>query len=108
MVSESVFAAHFSREVANLSGVFAAHPPDQVAELAGNRRSSQVATPDLPGPEEAEALSMPSHDRLRLNDSQRRAPVTPHPGQPDPKEAVHRCQREAFSRGTPKHADLVP
>ena len=90
------------------SGVFVAHPADQGADLAGNGGSSQFSTPDLPGPEEAEALAMPSHDRLRLNDSQRRGPVSRHPGQRDPEEAVQRCQRDALSSGTPKHSHLVP
>jgi len=46
-------------------------------------------------------------DGLGLNNGQRRAPAAPHPGQPDPHEAVHRSQPGTSSRGTLKHADLV-
>jgi hypothetical protein len=41
---------------------------------------------------------MPSHDRVRLNEHQRRAPVPPHAGQGDPKQPVARPERRAFGR----------
>ena len=87
--------------------ILPAHPADQIANLAGNDRSSRSATLNLPSPEKAEAGTMPGKDRLGLNDGQRRAPAAPHPGQPDPEDAVPGSQREVFSRGALKHADLV-
>ncbi len=50
---------------------------------------------------------MPGQDRFWLDDGQRRAPAAPHPGQPDPHEAVHGSQPGTSFRGTLKHADLV-
>jgi len=50
---------------------------------------------------------MPGKEGLGLNDGQRRAPAAPHPGQPDPHEAVRGSQPGTFSRGTLQHADLV-
>ena len=63
--------------------------------LQGARRGRKVRT------------TMPGKDGLGLNDGQRRAPAAPHPGQPDPHEAVHGSQPGTSSRGTLKHADLV-
>src|ERR1700758_2145203 len=90
------------------TGILPAHPADQISNLARNDGSSRLAMPDLPGPEKAEASTMPGKDRLGLNDGQRRAPAAPHPGQPDPEEAVPGSQPGTFSRGTLPHADLVP
>src|ERR1700758_499596 len=88
--------------------ILPAHPADQISNLARNDGSSRLAMPDLPGPEKAEASTMPGQDGLGLNDGQRRAPAAPHPGQPDPEEAVPGSQPGTFSRGTLPHADLVP
>src|SRR5207302_4461196 len=88
--------------------ILAAHSADQISNLARNDGSSRLATLDLPGPEKAETGTMPGNDGLGLNDGQRRAPAAPHPGQRDPEEAVHGSQPGTFSRGTLKHADLVP
>jgi hypothetical protein len=84
-----------------------AHPADQISDLARNDGSSRLAMPDLPGPEKAEASTMPDKDRLGLNDGQRRAPVAPDAGQTDPQQAVRWGQLRAFSRGALKDADLV-
>src|SRR5271166_6491626 len=72
------------------TGILSAHSADQLSNFTGNRRSSRLAPPDLRGTEEPKALAMPSRDRLRLDDGQRRAPVAPDAGQPDPQKAVHR------------------
>ena len=87
--------------------ILTAHPADQIANLARYDGSSRSATLDLPSPEKAEASTMPGKDGLGLNDGQRRAPAAPHPGQPDPHEAVHGSQPGTSSRATLKHADLV-
>src|SRR5260370_41701354 len=64
--------------------ILSAHLADQISDLTGNDGSSRLAVPHLPGPEKTKALAMPGHDRLGLDDGQRRAPVAPHAGQPDP------------------------
>jgi len=88
--------------------ILAAHSADEISDLAGNCRSSRLAKSDFPGPEETKALAMPGNDGLGLNDSQRGAPVAPHARHPDPEEAVYRSQPGTFSRGTLRHADLLP
>ena len=87
--------------------ILPAHPADQISDLARNDGSSRLAMPDLPGPEKAEASTMPDKDRLGLNDGQRRAPVAPDAGQTDPQQAVRWGQLRAFSRGALENADLV-
>lgn len=89
------------------TGILPAHSAHQSSDFAGNSRSSLLAPPNLPAPEETEALAMPSKDCVRLNNRQRRAPVAPDPGQPDPEKTVHVRQPGAFSRATLQHADLV-
>ena len=89
------------------TGILPAHPADQISDLARNDGSSRLAAPYLPGPEQAKALAMPGHDRLGLDDGQRRTPVAPDAGQPDPQQAVRWGQPGPFSRGPLKHADLV-
>jgi hypothetical protein len=66
------------------TGIFPAHPADQISDLTGDDRSSGSAAPHLPGPKQAKPFAMPGHDRCGLDDGQRRAPVAPNPGQPDP------------------------
>src|SRR6516162_8750520 len=56
-----------------------------IAGLTSGRPSS---APGNPGPEQAKALAMPSHNRLRSQDDQRPVPILPTPGQPHPKEAI--------------------
>jgi len=51
--------------------ILPAHFADEISDLARNDGSSCWAVPLLPGPEEAKAGSMPSHDRLWLDDGQR-------------------------------------
>ena len=50
---------------------------------------------------------MPGNDRIWLNDSQRRAPVTPNAGEEDPQHAVPSGQFRAFCCRPLKHADLM-
>src|SRR5215472_10461332 len=50
-------------------GILPTHLADQVSSLAGNRRSSALSPPNLPGPKQAKAHAMPSHNRLRLDDA---------------------------------------
>src|SRR5580704_15982338 len=89
------------------TGILPAQLTQQISDLARNGRSSRLAVPYLPGPEQPKAGTMPGNDRFWLDDGQRRAPVAPEPGQTDPQQAVPRGQFRAFSRGPLKHADLV-
>ena len=66
------------------TGVLPAHLADQILSLAGNDGSSGLPVPNLPRPEQAKALAMPSHDRLGFDDDQRRAPIAPEEGHTDP------------------------
>jgi len=70
------------------SGIVPAHLADQISGLARNDRSSRLAVPHLPSPEQSKAGTMPGQDRFRLDDSQRRAPVPPETGETDPQDAV--------------------
>jgi predicted alpha/beta hydrolase len=64
--------------------VLPAHPADQIPELARNDRSPRLAAAHLPGPEQAKAGAMPSHDRFWLDDGEHRTPISPEAGQTDP------------------------
>jgi len=70
------------------SGVLPAHLADQLSDLARNDRSSRLAVPHLPSPEQAKAGTMPGKERFGFDDGQRRAPVMPEAGQADPQQAV--------------------
>ena len=71
------------------TGILPTHLADQISDLARNDRSSGLAVPHLPGPEQTKAGTMPGHDRFWPDDGQRRAPVAPEAGQTDPQHAVH-------------------
>src|SRR3984893_13204086 len=62
------------------TGILPAHLADQISDLERNDRSSGLAAPHLPGPEQSKAGTMPGYDRFWLDDGQRRAPVTPEAG----------------------------
>src|ERR1700758_5831601 len=79
------------------TGILPAHLADQISDLARNDRSSRLAVPHLPGPEQTKAGTMPGNDGLGLNDSQRAAPVAPQAGQTDPQQAVPGGQFGALS-----------
>ena len=66
------------------TGILPAHLADQISDLERNDRSSGMAAPHLPGPEQTKAGTMPGNHRFWLDDGQRRAPVPPEAGQPDP------------------------
>ncbi len=70
------------------SGILPAHLADQISDLARKDRSSGLAAPHLPGPEQPKASTMPGKDRFWLDDGQRRAPVMPEAEQADPQQAV--------------------
>ena len=70
------------------SGILPAHLADQISDLTRNDRSSRLAAPYLPGPEQSKAGEMPSYDRFWLDDGQRRSPIAPETGETDPQEVA--------------------
>ena len=88
--------------------IFSADVADEVANLAWNRRAPGLASPDLPRPEEAKCVAVPENDCFGLNDHQRRTPVRPHAGEPDPQKTVSSLQPGALLRGALKDTDLMP
>src|SRR5215467_11986651 len=61
-------------------GILPAHPADQVPNLARDRRPSGLSVPYLPRPKQAKTFAMPDHNRFRLDEHQRRAPMAPDAG----------------------------
>jgi hypothetical protein len=50
------------------TGILPAHLADQISVLARDERSSGLAAPHLPGPEQPRAGTMPGNDRFWLDD----------------------------------------
>ena len=55
--------------------VLAAYAANAIVDFARNRRSSTFPTPRFPGPEQAEAQSMPADDCLWFHNDHHIAPV---------------------------------
>ena len=88
--------------------IFSAHAADEFANLAWDRRTPGPASPDFPRPEEAKCVAVPRNDCFGLDDDERRTPVRPDAGKPDPQDAVGCMQLRALLRGALKDADLMP
>src|SRR4051794_18598116 len=58
--------------------IFSAQAADEVADFAWDRRPPGLASPDLPRPEKAKCLAVPSDYSFRLHDNERRTPICPH------------------------------
>ncbi len=58
--------------------ILAAHSTDQFSHIFRDRRSARLAMTNFPAPEQPEALAMPGHDGLRLDDDQGRSPIVPN------------------------------
>src|SRR6516164_1649756 len=82
-------------------GVRFRHFPDQISHLGAHSGTAGSPAPGDPGPVKPEPSSRPAHDRLWVDNQQGPSPVTPNPGQPDPKAAVHLSQPR--SRTLPFH-----
>ena len=82
-------------------GVRFRHFPDQISHLGAHSGTAGSPAPGDPGPVKPEPSSRPAHDRLWVDNQQGPSPVTPNPGQPDPKPAVHLSQPR--SRTLPFH-----
>jgi hypothetical protein len=78
--------------------VLPAHPANQLACFDRHARTTATAMTGLPRPEEAEASSVPTDDRLGFHDNQRGTPVPPSYRQPCPQEPVRRGQLRSFHR----------
>jgi hypothetical protein len=78
--------------------VLAAHPANQLACFDRHARTTATAMTGLPRPEETEASSVPTDDRLGFHDNQRGTPVPPSYRQPCPQEPVRRGQLRSFHR----------
>src|SRR5207247_3564704 len=89
------------------SGILPAHLADQISDLARKDRSSGLAAPHLPGPEQPKASTMPGKDCFWLDDGQRRAPVAPEAGRADPQQGGRRGQFRAFCVRPLKQGGLV-
>jgi hypothetical protein len=63
--------------------------------LGWDRRAPDLAALNLPRPEEAERLSLPANDSVRLDDDQRRTPIRPHAGT----AKTHKSRSTACNRG---------
>src|SRR6266567_4056034 len=68
------------------------HAPDQLADLPADLRSSRLAGPRTPLPEQPEAGAMPGHDRFRLHNDQGTGPAGPHGAKRSPEEPIAPAQ----------------
>ena len=78
--------------------ILAAHPANQLACFDRHARTTATAMTGFPRPEEAEASSVPTDDRLGFHDHQRGTPVPPSYRQPCPQEPIRRRQLRSFHR----------
>jgi hypothetical protein len=86
--------------------VLAAHPANQVASLDRYPGSTATTMTGFPPPEEAEAYSARTDDRLRSDNDQGRAPVSPSGIQTYPEEPVRIGQLWSLHRA-PQNVELV-
>ena len=70
---------------------------DEVANVAWDRRAPRLAPPDLPRPEEAKCVAVPRNNCFGLHEDQRRTPIRPYAGEPNPQQPVGRVQAAAVS-----------
>ena len=63
-------------------------PLDELLQRAVDPRPAEASTTRFPGPESLEASSMPTDDRLGLNEDQAFPPPSPEAIQPYPEEPV--------------------
>src|SRR4051794_39181776 len=88
--------------------ILVAHAPDEIPNIVRDRWPPSLASADLPRPEEAQRLAVPGNDCFGLDNDQRRTPLRPHAGEPDPQKTVNCLQPWALCRGALKNADLMP
>jgi hypothetical protein len=83
------------------------HRPNQRADLSSDGRTPQPVAA-LPRPKEAESVPMPGDDGFGLHDNERRPPLAPDSGKPDPEQPVDARQPQPTRMRSVKHAELVP
>ena len=68
--------------------ILVAQPADQFSDIFRGRRPPRLPAPNLPCPEQAEALAVPGDHGVRFGDDQSRLPVVPYRVQPYPQGAI--------------------
>ena len=83
------------------------HSTDQRADV-WSRGWTTGAVPTLPGPEQAEAASVPGEDGLRLDEDKRRPPTAPCARQPRPEHPIRRGQTKSRGARAIQDRQLMP
>ena len=78
--------------------VVAAHRTNQGSDVRRDRRSPLPPPPNLPRPEQPEALAMPTDHRRRLDKDGTRLPIRPDRRQPVPQESIRSRQLRTLHR----------
>jgi hypothetical protein len=86
--------------------VVAAHRTNQGSDVRRDCWSPRPPPPNLPRPEESEALAMPTDHRRRLHDGGTQLPILPDRRQPSPEESISGGQLRPFHRPL-QNAELV-
>ena len=76
----------------------AAHRTNHGSDIRRDRRSPQPSSPNFPGPEQAEALAMPTDHRGQLHEDRTRLPIRPDRRQPGPTEPISGRQLRPLHR----------
>ena len=78
--------------------VVGAHRTNQGSDVRRDRRSPRLSPSNLPCPEQAEALAVPTDHRGQLHDDRTRLPIRPDRRQPGPKEPISGRQLRPLHR----------
>jgi len=73
-------------------GILSAYSLDEFDMFSWNTRMTDLISSRSPTPIEPESLPVPSNDRIRLYDDERRFPTIPYFRQEHPEDSVSRCQ----------------
>ena len=86
--------------------VVEAHRTNQRSNIRRDSRSPRPSSPNLPGPEQAEALAMPTDHRHRRHYDGTRLLIRPSRRQPSPQESISGRQLRPLHRAL-QHTELV-
>ncbi len=64
------------------------HLSNELTKFPSHCGSPGCVAPTFPGSIEAESFSVPSDNRFRLHDEQRRAPIRPEAAEPNPEKSI--------------------
>ena len=81
---------------ASWSTVGSGHLPDEIDRRGSDALSAGFPRPTLPAPEQTKALPVPVDHRVRLDQSNRLAPPTPNPREPNPENAIDRVESSSL------------